>query len=787
MWLRLLSALFGLAAALLVLADPALAQAAKNTVSVDTKPGYARILFTFQAPAPVSASVADGVLTIKLTRPVEITIDAFTESLGSYVSGGRRDEDGLTYRFALKNPVALHTSTQVNRTAVDLVPDSFKGVPPNLPVPPPPPPRRDTPDLSKLPTIRVRVGEYANFTRLVFDWPKQVFYTVYPGQGRISIRFETLAKPDFSALEARAPAWVKSAGWRIEGTSTVVDFDTDPESAFHDFRDENRIAVDVLAPKTDASTYLPPGQNGIGIPITPPPKAGSAPNPPPRGSDAAAALGRNSASSAPARTGAQSLLPSAEASRDGGVLHFPAARGHAVSVFVRGETIWIVLDNHPAVDAATLLSPLSAVLVRGATEQTAGATILRLVFKTPLLPSVSESDVALDISLSSTIAASTDPIALTRQGADGQTTLTTPLPGAMHAISLADPEASDNLFVVPARPGKGTLTPKRFVELMALPSAAGLAVIPFTDDLNVGVKNEIVTFARPMGLALSAASGVSSEPVVQVQQSSQGPAFIDFAEWSRGPSEDVLASARTLRLAIAKLPESESNKARLKLARFLLAHELAPEALGEIRLIEAADAKAQNEPALEAMKGAAEYMMGRDTNARSSLSAPTLADDPHASLWRAMAEARLSDFANARRDFIASQSVLRLYPESWQTRARLARAETGIMQGDLASASDALDQLGSNLGPLESVQARLLKAQLLVAQGHINEAVARLRGLEDTDYPPVAAKATYARVDAQLSVRKIKPAEAIETLEKLRYRWRGDELELRTLRKLGSL
>ncbi len=751
------------------------AQAIKDSVAVDTKAGYARILFTFQVSAPVNASVADGVLTIKLTRPIDTTIDAFTESLGSYVSGGRRDEDGLTYRFALKIPVALHNSTQVNRTAIDLVPDSFKGVPPNLPPPPPPPIKTDLPDLAKLPVIKLRIGEYANFTRLIFDWPKQVPYAVYPGRGRISIRFETLARPDFSALESRAPAWVRGAGWRLDGVTTIVDFDTDAEAKFHDFRDENKIAIDVIAPKTDASAYAPPdltgGSSGLNPTPVPPPKAPSS---------ATAAQGQ-------ARSAAQSLVASAEATRDGGILHFPAAHGRAVAVFVRGETIWIVLDNHPALDATTLLSPLSTVLVRADTEQVSGATVLRVTFKSPLLATITETEVALNIVLSAGAATPADAIALTRQGAEGQTTLTTPLPGATHAVTIADAQAGDQLVVIPARPGKATLTPKRFVELMALPSAAGLAVIPYADDMVVTVKDEIVTFSRPMGLALSAASGANSAPVVRAQQSKQGPAFIDFAKWGRGPNDNVLASVRALRAAVARLPESESNPARLQLARFLLAHELAPEALGEIRLMQASDPTSENDPSLQAMKGVAQFMMGRYGESRVSLSPSPLSDDPHAALWRAMSEAKLGDFANARHDFLTSQNVMRFYPQSFQTRARLARAETGLAQGDLASASDALDQLPPELTPRESVEAHLMKAQLLAAQGHVNEAVARLRGLEQTDYAPVAAKATYARVEAQLGVKKIKPADAIETLEKLRFRWRGDALELKTLRKLGAL
>jgi hypothetical protein len=91
------------------------------------------------------------------------------------------------------------------------------------------------------------------------------------------------------------------------------------------------------------------------------------------------------------------------------------------------------------------------------------------------------------------------------------------------------------------------------------------------------------------------------------------------------------------------------------------------------------------------------------------------------------------------------------------------------------------------LSPRESVEARLYETQLLAAKGHINESIARLRTLEQTDYAPIAAKATFERVQIELAAKKTKPADAIKTLEQLRYRWRGDDLELKTLRTLGNL
>jgi hypothetical protein len=485
-------------------------------------------------------------------------------------------------------------------------------------------------------------------------------------------------------------------------------------------------------------------------------------------------------------TATPSATPPAELVRDGAVLRFPAAHGRAAAIFSRGETLWIVLDNHPPIDAVTLLAPLAGMLAKAEAVEAQGAAVLRLAFRTPHLPSVSDNGTALTVALSTMNATPPAALSLSRQGAEGQMTLIASIPGATRAIPLDDPDAGDRILIVPANPGRGVLALRRFVELTVLPAAAGLAVLPHADDIQFTVRDGTVRLARPQGLALSAGSGAAAGPTVQITESKEGPGFIDFAQWSR-PGSDVLTTVKTLRAQVARLPESESGRARLQLARYLLANELAPEALGEIRLMQDEDVRLESDPALQSMKGVSQFMMGRYSDARLTLSVTSLSADPHAALWRGMAEAKLADYANARRDMQTSQSVLRLYPVAWQTKARLARAETGLAQGDLATAHDALDQLATVLGPRETTEAELLRAQLLAAQGHVNEAVARLGTLERASTPPLAVKAAFARIETELNAKKLKPADAINALETLRFRWRGDDLELRMLRKLGSL
>ena len=167
--------------------------------------------------------------------------------------------DGKTLRFALSQPVKLHVSQIGNRAVVDLATADFAGTMPDLVAPASPKPVVKPVDVASLPEIKLRAGSYAKFTRLVFDWPRDVSYQVFPGAGKMTVRFAAPARADVSAIARFAPPWVKNAAWRIEGQSTIVEFETDSDSGYHDFKDGTHVVLDVLAPKTDAASYAPPG------------------------------------------------------------------------------------------------------------------------------------------------------------------------------------------------------------------------------------------------------------------------------------------------------------------------------------------------------------------------------------------------------------------------------------------------------------------------------------------------------------------------------------------------
>ena len=303
-------------------------------------------------------------------------------------------------RFALTQPVRLHQSALGDHAVVDLAPQNFAGAMPDLRASRPSP-RAKPVDVATLPEIKLRAGAYANFTRLVFDWPHDVPYTVFPGAGKMTVRFQAPAqarsvghRPLQPALgeERRLASWTAAA--------TVVEFETDTDSGYHDFKDGTKVVLDILAPKTDAAAYAPPGTDKPQATAieqrahqrrqakaiadtarqlrtanrTPNPPEAKLPKPDTKAAARNAPQNRRSQADAKRRCKARRCAPpacaapthrqtcsspTAAVTKTGAIVHFQGRR-HAQpnAVFIRGLTAWMVLENTPGFDAATLENPV---------------------------------------------------------------------------------------------------------------------------------------------------------------------------------------------------------------------------------------------------------------------------------------------------------------------------------------------------------------------------------------------------------------------------------------------
>jgi hypothetical protein len=775
--------------------------AAADSVSVSTNAGYARLLFTLAPNGHVSAAANGGVLTIAFAGVTTITAPQLAQNLQGYVNGARADADGRTFRFVLVQPVRVHSSAVGDQVAIDLVPGSFAGNPPDLPPLPPPPPR--TVDPASLPSIAVRSGSYQTFTRLVFDWPHRVNYAVLPGSGKLTIRFDAPIRIDVSAIARFAPPWVKNASWRLEGRTTVVEFAIDAAAGFHDFRDGTKVVLDVLAPKTDAEAYHSPGTTGIA-----PTQVAAAQTPgakPATGQASPAVATQAAAVAAPATTSPTNVPPTPAAvspgtsptpsdaggqvTSSGAVLTFAGAANRGSAVFLRGLTAWIVLQGGQPLDAMKLKNALKDYPAAVEAASADGVSVLRITLKQPAQIGARADGSNLKVIIGTTVADQPIAIGFSRNQDDAtHSSLSTLLPGALRPVTLTDPTVGDQLILVPAAAGRAMLAARDYVEFSALQTASGLVLSPHVDDLAVSIDRARVTITHQGGLALTPPQmPIAESPAAIVSRAANDPSFIDFANWSALQGGSFLATERQLRAASARLPAENTAHARLLLARFYLANAFAAEALGLINLMQAQDPALQSDRQLQTMRAATNYMMGRYRDAHNDIAAAAFDDDRHAAFWRGLIETALEDWNNAATDLSRAEPVLKQYPTDWQARLRIAEAQAAMALGHLEIADAVIARLPAAISAPQLIDADLIRARLLAAENRGREAGQLFAAVERSGNERAQAEAIFYRIDAALKAGVMSQDAAIAGLEKLRFRWRGDGLELMTLRKLASL
>jgi hypothetical protein len=790
---------------------------AADTVNASNQDGYSRLNFTFAPIGHVRATMTDSVLTLSFDRKVTIDPQQLAGLMGGAITGVRADSDGKTFRFALAQPLKLHQSAMGDRAVIDLAPQTFTGTMPDLPPPPPPPPK--TANATTLPELKLRTGSYANFTRLAFDWPRDVAYTVNAAGGKIAIRFAALVRPNLSAITRFQPPWVKTATWRLDGNGgTVVEIGTDSDSGYHDFKDGTKIILDILAPKTDVTAYAPPGlikpqvtkmpavagaqaqaiadaaNKLAGKTATPAP----APAAPERTPEPKADEGKIADTKAPAPAAAPAIIiepapPSVQITdsrliQNGAVLNFRRAGVSGSAVFIRGLTAWIVLENALVFDAMALKNALSGFAAGLEASSSPGLSVLRITLKQP--EQIAAQGIGGDLKVVIAPDAAASPIAIgfaRNQDDPNRASFTTLLPGADKVFALTDPVTGDVLTVLPATAGRAMLSPRAYAEFATLKTASGLVLTPYTDDLSVKVANARVTITRPGGLSLTPPQMPVAQSPSALARSGDGPGYLDFAAWGQMTGGSFLATERRLSQSIARLKSVQANQARLTLARFYLANHFAAEAMGLLKLVQTSDPALAGDTQITMMRASADYMMGRYRDAHNDLAGAAFDSDRHAAFWRGLTEAALENWGAAHTYLEQAQPVIKHYPEEWQARAYLSDAEAALGVGRLELADAALTRLPANLKDANAIEAKLAKARIDAAENRYKAAAPQFVAVENSGNERLAAQAIYYQASAALNAGAITPAQGIDILERLRFRWRGDGLEMQTLRKLASL
>lgn len=684
-------------------------------------------------------------------------------------------------------------------------------------------------------TVAVRVGEHGDFDRVVFDWPRFIDYRVEELGDSVIIRFDTEATFDLGQIKTTKSRFVTGAAASSgEGTASVTIALASRGEVRH-FHSGTKIVLDFFAatPEPRAVASYWPGIAGVTAESAPENAdevaveiAGevAAQTIEINADEAAAAKAASVAEAAsPVREvapGRDQVLPPRQAVpaeptvdvtmkvtevRDGLRLTFSFPDPVPAAVFQRTGTTWIVFGAGARVDMSALRDIHGAHVVAIEQLAVASGTVLKLATAPGKYLSARRDGASWHIDVANMPVPPRVPLDVQRRNADRiGVRVFVPAKGAGQMVEFVDPGVGDVIMATPlAGDGFGVMAARRYAEFHLLPSAQGVVVIPKSDAVTVipGADGVVISGAEALAggtehgpARVTAAAGTDNGPDLfragraSEEAKAKPDRIIDFAAWKRGPSAQFFDLRKDLMYALATAPVRRRNEARWDLARFLVAHRMAADALGVLGVMRQKDALIEDSKEFQAVRGIARAQLGRFEEAAADLSHPGLINEPHAALWRAVAAEAMGRNDEALYNYWRGVDVLWEYTGIDQARFRLAVARAGFVEEDYDLVRAQLVELASTELPRRYVtETELLRGRMYEKLGEDRNALVSYEKVIDADVRPTRARAAMARANVLMRNGSITRDEGVDSLERLRFVWRGDDFELNLLHRLGQL
>jgi hypothetical protein len=727
--------------------------------------------------------------------------------------------------------------------------------------------------------VNVRFGEHADFSRIVFDWDREVAYRIEREGGGTFVRFDAAALLVADSAPAKPLRQLRSFAIQ-SGERPQLRLELAPNVELRDARWGNRVVLDLYpvkagaraqtspealasagpgktagrpveaaapAPKAPADsrpTVPVPGEVALMANSTPaalaalqntprrlvpPPPAIPIAEPPPGKGDGrqdpapplrSAPAGKPGAGNPPALPAAAQAPPSpsqnfapevtlapapSEApaprpkqgfdldpirvslSREAGnpVLQFSGIDLPAVAVFLRSGDLWVAFSSGRTFEASALKHAEDFGI--GGVESLAlldGAG-LRILLKGRFNPTVKREGEGWRVELRASPTQHASIIPVEVRGAGPERRVFVPLPESPILLTINDPNTGRAIYVSPvSKPAMGLPEARSYPEFILPNTAQGAVIEPRADP--------VVVYATAEGISVSVAHGLL---ITNDQDRSKGAAGHELSEhrlfdtplWA---SEEMPFFERRQELVADVVAASPARRAeaRIRLAKFLLASGFASEANAVIRLAEEDKPPPPNDLEHKALR-AATALLARDFEAAErELASPELEGEAEIELWRAAFAAFRGDNAGAVRSATGGWWLLADYTPRLRRMLGFPIAESAIAVKDLTLANSLVQMLaaGSTTAAEESA-IRVLQGDLAYLGGELEQAEALWKSESDSQDIRSRTRARIKLADLLLEQGRMKPQQAIEMLDPLRFGWRGDVTELGLLDRLARL
>ncbi|MDD3030445.1 MAG: hypothetical protein PHS57_09275 [Alphaproteobacteria bacterium] len=667
------------------------------------------------------------------------------------------------------------------------------------------------------PVVTVRVGAHRAFDRIVFDWPQKVLYDVQRNGGSVSVLFKATGHIAYPKNLRYNLSRARDFETKTEGDYVIVTFRIDPSASIKSFFNETSVVLDIEGSSlvgtppqrgkkaVDAPRVTASPREKVDVIISLPDEKISENKPVPQqqveNADVKPALAPRTAEGKE-----QSLaLPPIDFTIDR-----PAKP--AVFSFVLTEKPMLVatLDPHVATRAAIYLRAGVGYVVFDKKMTLSPEELLNghsSLIKIVPFPLPHNAGYRFAVPSNATLLASLDGTAwkiyLSKKNQTPPVTTTLveqpdfalgarlllPLPDSTQPIRITDPVVGDSLILVPLAQSEAFNVERRSVDLEILPAAQGLVIKPLSDSIIARAVSDGIEITAEGGLLLSDTSdtGAQKRSHLQSQAALKGKSIFDFTTWAGKPGETFTQTRQRLQQTIVDVPEAERNRARMELARFYFAHGMGEEAAALL------EALADEVPDLRfhgdflALLGASKILAYHPEEGLADLSSPGLAGQPEITLWQGIALAQLRSWKQAEEKLTSTERILAGYPEPFFSRFFVLAIEAALAADQPYEAADWLHFV-LNAPHAASINPALnfLRGVLDAKAGRAQEAEEAWRLAKNSQDRLYSVRAELALIDLGVAEGSLTPAHAADRLEALRFGWRGDDLEVDILRRLGQ-
>lgn len=473
--------------------------------------------------------------------------------------------------------------------------------------------------------------------------------------------------------------------------------------------------------------------------------------------------------------------------------YFPWKERTASAVFTRGPHLWIVFDRPTPINLTSLNTILPDYISAVEAMDYPGHTVLRMTTTSQVYAAARHRRNTYEwiVTVSRRSIVPAFPVAVEPQSQPPlKPNVMISLLQTASPLALTDPVMGDTLEVIPTHAdGNGVFPARRFVDFELLRTAQGAVIKKNNSDSRiVKLRNGLRVTVPGDGVTMTASlPKVDLDQFVELESASN--TLLPYSQWKVEDGIAFYAKKHMLQNQIVRANDQKASYLRTELAQLLLASGFHQEAIGVLNQIKQDDPEHYEVYQLAALRGAANFMIDRVAEANLDFADPSLDGMEETDYWKRAIGVMMGDEKKLVRFLHYDPQYSANYPP-------LMRQKLAVIAADQLLGRKRYNEFGRVIatmqaaGQLEAIrdQVDYMSGRMLADAGDREEAVNTFtRLIAETSNRFVQVRAEFALATLDYEMGKINRTQLIDRLDRLRYIWRGDVLELAILNLLGDL